>query len=63
MFLNGFDEARSGGLLRGFNEWLVVRKGELCSFGWPALIIEESLPAFEGWSNLGLTSYQEREAI
>lgn len=66
MFLVGFDEARSGGLLRGFTEWLVVRKGECSSFGWQALVLDEALPGVDswGWSKLdGSTPEQEREAV
>ncbi|MFJ6614344.1 hypothetical protein ACIQPT_29145 [Streptomyces sp. NPDC091289] len=66
MFLTGFDEARSGGLMRGFTEWLVVRKGECSSFGWQALVLDEALPDAEGrgWNKLGnSTSRQEREAV
>ncbi|MEU5717472.1 hypothetical protein AB0G71_17105 [Streptomyces sp. NPDC020403] len=66
MFLIGFDEARSGGLMRGFTEWLVVRKGECSSFGWQALVLEEALPDVEswGWNKLNeATVEQEREAV
>ncbi|MGW8956008.1 hypothetical protein [Streptomyces sp. NPDC055709] len=66
MFLIGFDEARSGGLLRGFTEWLVVRKGECSSFGWQALVLDEALPDVDswGWSKLdSSTSEQQREAV
>ncbi|MFC9624839.1 hypothetical protein ACFTXM_34380 [Streptomyces sp. NPDC056930] len=66
MFLVGFDEARSGGLMRGFTEWLVVRKGERSSFGWQALVLDEALPDVEswGWSKLNkATSKQEQEAV
>ncbi|MDH6627678.1 hypothetical protein M2271_005505 [Streptomyces sp. LBL] len=49
MFLIGFDEARSGGLLRGFTEWLIVRKGERSSFGWQALVLDEAFPDVESW--------------
>jgi len=66
MFLIGFDEARSGGLMRGFTEWLVVRKGECSSFGWQALVLDEALPDVEswGWNKLDTaTSKQEQEAV
>ncbi|MFE3907722.1 hypothetical protein ACFXPY_47905 [Streptomyces sp. NPDC059153] len=66
MFLVGFDEARSGGLMRGFTEWLVVRKGERSSFGWQALVLDEALPDVEswGWSKLNkATSKQEQGAV
>ena len=66
MFLIGFDEARSGGLLRGFTEWLVVCRGECSGFGWQALVLDEALPGIGswGWNKLdGSTSEQEREAV
>ncbi|MFJ8603561.1 hypothetical protein ACIREM_33605 [Streptomyces shenzhenensis] len=66
MFLIGFDQARSGGLLRGFTEWLVVRKSECSSFGWQALVFDEALPDVKskGWNKLGqLTPSQEQEAV
>ncbi|MBM7056287.1 MULTISPECIES: hypothetical protein [Streptomyces] len=66
IFLTGFDEARSGGLLRGFTEWLVVRKGECSSFGWQALALDEALPDVEGWGWNKLynsNSQQEKEAV
>ncbi|MFJ5047342.1 hypothetical protein [Streptomyces sp. NPDC088719] len=66
MFLIGFNEARSGGLLRGFTEWLVVRKGECTSFGWQALVLDEALPHIEGWGRNKLSntdSQQEKEAV
>jgi len=66
MFLNGFDEARSGGLLRGFTEWLVVRKGECSSFGWQALVLDEALPDVEswGWNKLDkVNPRQEQQAV
>ncbi|MFF3253816.1 hypothetical protein ACFYWP_23030 [Actinacidiphila glaucinigra] len=66
MFLVGFDQARSGGLLRGFTEWLVVRKGECSGFGWQALVLDEALPEIEssGWAKLGqLTAKQEQECV
>ncbi|WP_306321772.1 MULTISPECIES: hypothetical protein [unclassified Streptomyces] len=47
MPLIGFDEARAGGCLRGFTEWLTVRKGECTSFGWQALVLEEAFPDME----------------
>ncbi|MEV7994509.1 hypothetical protein AB0O67_22105 [Streptomyces sp. NPDC086077] len=65
-FLIGFDMARSGGLLRGFTEWLIVRKGESSSFGWQALVLEEALPDVQryGWNKLKqLTPRQEKEAV
>ncbi|MEU2759142.1 hypothetical protein [Streptomyces sp. NPDC007094] len=66
MFLTGFDEARSGGLMRGFTEWLVVRRGERTSFGWPALVLDEAFPDVEGWGWNKLedsTQQKEQEAV
>jgi len=66
MFLVGFDEARSRGLLRGFTEWLVVRKGECSGFGWQALVLDEALPDVEswGWNKLEkLNLQQEQKAV
>ncbi|MFJ2557758.1 MULTISPECIES: hypothetical protein [unclassified Streptomyces] len=66
MFLTGFDVARSGGFLRGFTEWLVVRKGECSSFGWQSLVLDEALPDVEahGWNKLQqLTPRQEQKAV
>ncbi|MFD3978986.1 hypothetical protein ACJBCE_29625 [Streptomyces sp. NBUL23] len=66
MFLIGFNEARSGGLLRGFTEWLVVRRGECISFGWQALVLDEALPHTEGWGRGKLSNtdaQQEKQAV
>ncbi|MEV0026664.1 hypothetical protein AB0H45_31570 [Streptomyces atroolivaceus] len=66
MFLVGFNEARSGDLMRGFTEWLVVRKGERSGFGWQALVLDEALPDVEswGWSKLNeTTSNQEQKVV
>ncbi|MEU2496504.1 hypothetical protein QRN89_10395 [Streptomyces chengbuensis] len=54
MLLLGFDLARDGGLLRGFREWLVVRKGEPSSAVWYALVFQESLPgvSLRNWGRL-----------
>ncbi len=66
MFLVGYDQARSGGLLRGFTEWLIVRKGECSGFGWQALILDEALSEIES-NGLGklehLTARQEQECV
>jgi hypothetical protein len=37
-WIDGFDRARSGGVLLGFREWLVVRAGGGNNFAWPALV-------------------------
>ncbi|MER7820463.1 hypothetical protein [Streptomyces sp. NPDC096153] len=54
MLLLGFDLARDGGLLRGFREWLIVRKGEPSSAVWYALVFQESLPgvSLRNWGHL-----------
>ncbi|MFI9171867.1 hypothetical protein [Streptomyces lincolnensis] len=44
MFLTGLDVGRSGGLLRGFTEWLVVRRGECNSFYWHKLVLLDLFP-------------------
>ncbi|MBC9717655.1 hypothetical protein H9Y04_34500 [Streptomyces sp. TRM66268-LWL] len=44
MLLLGYDLASSGGVLRGFTEWLVVRKGECSSLVWFALVLEDAVP-------------------
>ncbi|MBT2389049.1 hypothetical protein J7E87_06340 [Streptomyces sp. ISL-1] len=54
MLLIGFDLARDGGLLRGFREWLIVRKGERSSLVWYALVFQEALPgvSLRNWGRL-----------
>lgn len=54
MLLVGFDLARDGGLLRGFREWLTVRKGERSSLVWYALVFQEALPGvtLRNWGRL-----------
>ncbi|MET8541072.1 hypothetical protein ABZW03_10505 [Kitasatospora sp. NPDC004799] len=42
-FLVGLDLGSSGGLLRGFSEWLVVRRGHRTSLGWQRLVLEVAL--------------------
>ncbi|GAV41937.1 hypothetical protein [Streptomyces acidiscabies] len=51
MLLQGFDLARSGGLLYGFREWLIVRRNECSSLQWHLLVIQEALPGVDvgGW--------------
>ncbi|WP_274036111.1 hypothetical protein [Streptomyces sp. MMBL 11-1] len=63
-FLLGFDQARSGGLLRGFNEWLAVRHGELSSRHWLVTVLAQALPdfTFRGFDHLRLESEQEQQA-
>lgn len=43
-FLLGLDLGCAGGLLRGFTEWLVVRRGHDTSLRWNALILEAAFP-------------------
>ncbi|WP_306321773.1 MULTISPECIES: hypothetical protein [unclassified Streptomyces] len=63
MLLLGHDLARSGGTLRGFREWLIVRKGEPSSFAWYALVLQEALPGadIEHWRQL--SPDQDRHAV
>ncbi|MFE4337494.1 hypothetical protein ACFRQM_51995 [Streptomyces sp. NPDC056831] len=65
MFIMGFDQARAGGLLRGFHEWLAVRNGELSSQHWLGRVLAEALPdlRFRGFENLRLEQKQERQAV
>lgn len=65
MFIMGFDQARAGGLLRGFHEWLAVRNGELSSQHWLGRVLAEALPdlSFRGFENLHLEPEQERQAV
>lgn len=66
MFLEGFDTGRSGGLLRGFREWLVLRRGERCSLQWPLLVLQEALPGIDAgrWKQPDLlTADQEGRAV
>ncbi|WP_427920842.1 hypothetical protein [Streptomyces sp. cg40] len=66
MFLTGMDVGRSGGMLRGFTEWLVVRRGECSSFYWHKLVLLDVFPDidFKDWKNPDhLTPEQHREAV
>ncbi|WP_354598309.1 hypothetical protein R1Y80_29995 [Streptomyces sp. JL1001] len=64
-FLLGFDQARSGGFLRGFNEWLTVRDGELSSQHWLVRVPAQALPGFtfQGFDHLHLEPEQEQQAV
>ncbi|MDX3326960.1 MULTISPECIES: hypothetical protein [Streptomyces] len=64
-FIMGFDQARVGGLLRGFHEWLAVRNGELSSQHWMGKVLAEALPdlGVRGFENLHLDQEQERQAV
>jgi hypothetical protein len=63
MLLLGFDLARSGGLLRGFREWLIVRKGERSSLVWYALVFQEALldVSLQNWRQL--SPEQDQQAV
>lgn len=66
MFLTGVDLGRSNGMLRGFTEWLVVRRGELSPFYWHKLVLLELFPDMKvgGWKNPDhLTPEQHRQAV
>ncbi|MFE1909583.1 hypothetical protein ACFW96_38980 [Streptomyces gardneri] len=65
MFIAGYDFARSGGVLRGFHEWLSVRAGELSSQHWIRRVLFEAIPdlRFQGFEQLRLTPEQERESV
>ncbi|MFI1359281.1 hypothetical protein ACH4TV_37770 [Streptomyces sp. NPDC020898] len=66
MFLTGIDVGRSGGLLRGFTEWLVVRRGECNSFYWHKLVLLDQFPdvSFQNWKDPGeLTPEQQQQAV
>ncbi|MFD3736397.1 hypothetical protein [Streptomyces sp. NPDC058632] len=63
-FLIGFDQARSGGLLRGFDEWLAVRRGERSGATWYAEVFREALPGIplRGWGQR-LAPEQDQTAV
>ncbi|MEV8389348.1 MULTISPECIES: hypothetical protein [unclassified Streptomyces] len=63
MFLVGFDLGRSRGMLSGFTEWLVMRKGEETSLNWIALVLEEAFPdaGIRHWGSLN--EHQEQHAV
>ncbi|MDH6627676.1 hypothetical protein M2271_005503 [Streptomyces sp. LBL] len=66
MLLTGIDLGRSGGLLRGFTEWLVVRRGECSSFYWHKLVLLDLFPdlGLRGWKDPGhLTPEQHRQVV
>lgn len=43
-FLSGYNLAVGGSLLRGFDEWLVVRVGFGNNLSWPALVLRLTFP-------------------
>ncbi|MEU3610169.1 hypothetical protein AB0E83_32745 [Streptomyces sp. NPDC035033] len=63
MFLAGYDLARSGGMLRGFHEWLCVRGGELSAQHWIRRIPSEAVPdlRFQGFERF--TAEQDRRSV
>ncbi|MFI7403604.1 hypothetical protein ACIBW9_24540 [Streptomyces sp. NPDC049541] len=66
MFLTGIDLGRSGGLLRGFTEWLVVRRGECNNLYWHQLVLLDLFPdmKLQGWKDPDhLTPDQHRQAV
>ncbi|MBQ0848965.1 hypothetical protein ACFU9Y_12530 [Streptomyces sp. NPDC057621] len=66
MFLTGVDAGRSGGLMRGFTEWLVVRRGELNSFYWHKLVLLDQFPdmPLDDWKDQDhLTPEQHGEVV
>ncbi|MFJ5832903.1 hypothetical protein [Streptomyces sp. NPDC093089] len=65
MFIAGYDLARSGGMLRGFHEWLSVRDGELSSQHWIRRILSEAIPdfRFQGFEQLRLTQEQDQRSV
>ena len=46
-FINGYDEARDGGPLLGFREWLIVQQNGGNNLTWPALLRLSLLPEEE----------------
>ncbi|MBU6534494.1 hypothetical protein ACFUIW_18565 [Streptomyces sp. NPDC057245] len=65
-YLLGMDQALSGGLLRGFDEWLAVRRGEYSGLGWVTRVLKDAVPGLdiEGPRTLsGLTAEQNRRAV
>jgi hypothetical protein len=66
MFLTGLDVSRSGGLLRGFTEWLVVRRGECNNLYWHQLVLLDLFPdmSLQDWKDPEhLTPDQHRQAV
>ncbi|MCD7441324.1 hypothetical protein K4B79_24255 [Streptomyces lincolnensis] len=66
MFLTGIDVGRSNETLRGFTEWLVVRRGELNSFYWHKLVLLDLFPdmSLYTWrSPEHLTPEQHQQAV
>ncbi|MCD7441323.1 hypothetical protein K4B79_24250 [Streptomyces lincolnensis] len=63
MFLTGFDLGSSNRLLHGFEEWLIARRGEQSSLGWPALVLEDAFPGADirYWGTL--TEEQQQPAV
>ncbi|MFF5183793.1 hypothetical protein ACFY30_08385 [Streptomyces sp. NPDC000345] len=66
MFLTGTDLGRSGGLLRGFREWLVVRRDECNGLQWHQPVLLDLFPGMklQGWKHPDhLTPEQHAQAV
>ncbi|WP_333739850.1 hypothetical protein [Streptomyces sp. IBSBF 2806] len=65
MFLTGMDVGMSGGLLRGFTQWLVVRRGECSSFYWHKLVLLDLFPDMNvgGWKNPDHLTPEQHEQV
>ncbi|MDX3054954.1 hypothetical protein PV394_07360 [Streptomyces sp. NE06-03E] len=63
MLVLGFDLGRSGDLLDGFTEWLVVRKGEPSSLVWFALVFQEALPGGSLQNMAHMDPHQDQQAV
>jgi hypothetical protein len=63
-FLEGYDQhsLRHGGPgLNGWQDWLVVRRGEDCNHAWPGQVRHLALPS--GWDGDGLSADEEQHVI
>ncbi len=63
MFLVGFDVAQSGGLLRGFREWLIVRMGQWSPLVWEALVFQQAFPGGSLTVKRSLEPEQDKHAV
>ena len=39
-FVNGYFNASDSQGLRGFREWILLRRGSLCAYWWPLLVVD-----------------------
>lgn len=62
-FLVGLDVGSFGGLLRGFSEWLVVRRGHPTSLGWQRLVPEIALEGESISDPANLDAAQEQRSV